>query len=1451
MSRVSKRIASGTIVRRVPSRSSNRVATNFDRLEDRTVLANILAPIGTIADEIIVQYRPEANVQVRAANRHNAGFGLLDEIESAQRLNLGAGMIEVVKVPSGMTTDQAVAWISRQPGVESAEPNQILKTSAVSNDPYYTSGSQWDMYGSDSPTSIGPGGTTNQYGVHAENAWNANYTGSRSVFVGIIDTGVQITHPDLAANIWVNPYDPVDGIDNDGNGYIDDTNGWDFANNDRTVYDNSTSDAHGTHVAGTIGAVGGNGIGVAGLNWQVTMIVAKFISGNSGTTSAAIRAIDYITDLKLRHGLDIAATNNSWGGGSYSSAMNAAINRAAKADILFVTAAGNNSSNNDSTAYYPANYSSLTSVGAASAASYENVISVASITNAGDLSSFSNYGATRVDIAAPGSSIISTLPNNTYGIYNGTSMAAPHVTGTVALLKSIYASATAEEIRNAILSSATPTPALRGVVATGARLNVMAAINDQAWDPIKPKIPRVSVNGASRSEGNSGTSNLSFSIALSEAYDQPVTINYATQNGTALAGADYISTSGSIVIPAGATSAIVNVAIIGDTTYESNETFRFMIVSATNATIVEGEATGTIVNDDAIPILSVRNASLIEGNSSRSNMIFAVSMTNPADSPVTLQYYTSDQSARAGSDYVATSGTITIPAGSTSTTIPVPILGDSEYESDETFLLNLTNPSANARLSTAFATGTIINDDSIVVPAISIANASIVEGNAGTKNLVFNVTLDTATTLPVSVAYATSDITGIAGSDYVATSGNLVIAAGSTSAQISVPIIGDTIYEANESFLLKLVSATNATIAGGEATGTIVNDDQIPIITVRNASVIEGNSGRSSMIFTVSLTNAADTPVTLQYYTSDQSARAGSDYVSTTGTITIPAGSTSTTISIQVLADSEFESDETFLLNLTNPSANARISTAFATGTIINDDTIVVPTISIANASIVEGNAGTKKLVFNVTLDSATTVPVSVAYASSDLTAFAGTDYVATSGTLIIAAGSTSAQISVPIIGDTIFETDETFRLTLSSPSNATIATGIATGTIINDDSIVVPTVSIANASIVEGNAGTKDLVFHVTLDSATTVPVSVTYASSDLSAFTGTDYVATSGILIIAAGSTTSQISVPIIGDTTFETDETFRLTLSSPSNATIATGIATGTIVNDDTKPVVTVRSASQIEGDSGQSMMAFVVELSNASSTPVSIDYETSDITATAGLDYASTSGTLSIPAGATSAVIQVPISGDTDFETDESFLLNLISISTNATIGTASATGTIINDDVPPMPLELSISDSEMAEGNSGWSIMTFEINLSGPATEEFSFQYVTKDGTANSSGNTSDFEATAGIITIPAGHSSATISVRIRGERTYEIDETFSVVLSRVPDNIVLLRGEATGKILNDDTLSTSGPRGSNSAVSVVNSTLAKSAEIVAAPLPELDFVLGEWMSNTRKPGNKS
>ncbi|MFM7741169.1 MAG: S8 family serine peptidase, partial [Planctomycetota bacterium] len=313
----------------VGAKSRTAAQLSIERLEPRCLLAADLADLtgrNYVADEVLVQFAPNATPFQMEQARVAVGGQTREVIQTTTMQEAGAGRLERLGLGQGLDVSAAIAKLGRSKAVVFAEPNYIYQTAAVSNDTYYTNGSLWGVYSDDSPAT-GPSGTTNQFGTQAEKVWATDVIGSSNVLIAVIDEGVQVNHPDLNPNIWVNPYEtPGDGIDNDGNGYIDDINGWDFVNDDASVYD-STGDDHGTHVAGTIGAKGGNGAGLAGMNWNIKMISAKFLGSGGGTTANAVRAVDYVTDLKTRHGIKLVASNNSWGGGGYSQALHDAIIR--------------------------------------------------------------------------------------------------------------------------------------------------------------------------------------------------------------------------------------------------------------------------------------------------------------------------------------------------------------------------------------------------------------------------------------------------------------------------------------------------------------------------------------------------------------------------------------------------------------------------------------------------------------------------------------------------------------------------------------------------------------------------------------------------------------------------------------------------------------------------------------------------------------------------------------------------------------------------------------------------------------------------------------------------------------------------------------------------------------------------------------------------------------------
>jgi len=417
-----------------------------ETLEDRTTPAGL---VDALASASIVAEAPVERINIVSAGGESAAFQsrLAASPYAAGVNHVGFGIYNVT-LASGIEPAAAASLFSSLPGVAAAEPDYLIQVNRTPNDFYYSS-----LYGMSR--------------ISAPTAWDYS-TGDGDFVVAVIDSGVDYNHPDLAANMWRNPGETAgDGIDNDGNGIVDDVFGANFAgaNNGNPFDDNG----HGTHVAGTIGAIGNNGTGVVGVNWNVKIMALKFLSASgSGSTSDAIEALNYAVSKGVK------VSNNSWGGGGYSTALFNAIQAAQNAGHIFVAAAGNSNINIDTTPSYPASYN------------LANVVAVASTTSSEVRSSFSNYGTNTVDIAAPGSSILSTTPNNTYSTFSGTSMASPHVAGAIALYWDANPGDTAAQVIQKLRDSADTLTSLNGLVNGSRRLNVGRMLESTSPPPPPP-----------------------------------------------------------------------------------------------------------------------------------------------------------------------------------------------------------------------------------------------------------------------------------------------------------------------------------------------------------------------------------------------------------------------------------------------------------------------------------------------------------------------------------------------------------------------------------------------------------------------------------------------------------------------------------------------------------------------------------------------------------------------------------------------------------------------------------------------------------------------------------------------------------------------------------------------------------------------------------------------------
>ena len=748
-------------------------------------------------------------------------------------------------------------------------------------------------------------------------------------------------------------------------------------------------------------------------------------------------------------------------------------------------------------------------------------------------------------------------------------------------------------------------------------------------------------------------------------------------------------------------------------------------------------------------------------------------------------------------DFTLTGTTLTIAATATTSTGTVTITASNN---------NLDAPDKSVTVS-GTATGEVGNPSDVTLtiaddddpPTLSIDSPSMTEGNSGTATLTFTVTLSAASGQQVTVGYADAGTgTATSGTDYTAiTAGTLTFAAGTTSQTFNVAALGDTLDEADETVVVTLSSPTNAAVSNtvGTGTGTITDDDDPPTVSIDSPSVTEGDSGSKNLTFTATLSAASGRQVTVAYADATTgTATAGTDYTTiTAGTLTFAAGTTSQTFNVSVTGDTTDEVDETVVVTLSG-ATNATVSatTGTGTGTITDDDG---PTVSVNSPSVTEGDSGSTNLTFTATLSAASVQQVTVAWAEgTGSTATSGTDYTAiTGGTLTFTAGTTSQTFNVAVTGDTTDELNETVVVTLSSPTNATIATGTGTGTITDDDG---PTVSIDSPSVTEGDSGSTNLTFTVSLSAASVQQVTVAYADAGTgTATSGTDYTAiTGGTLTFAAGTTSQTFNVSVTGDTTDEANETVVVTLSSPTNATISTANGTGMITNDDGS-TVSIDSPSVTEGDSGSTNLTFTVTLSAASVQQVTVGYTDAGTgTATAGTDYtAITAGTLTFATGTTSQTFNVSVTGDTTDEANETIVVTLSS-ATNATIAAGAGTGTITDDDGPTV----SINSPSVTEGDSGSTNLTFTVTLSAASAQQVTVAYADA-GTGTATAGTDYTAITAGTLTFATGTTSQTFNVSVLGDVLDESNETVVVTLS-APTNAAVssTAGTGTGTITDND-----------------------------------------------------
>ena len=690
-----------------------------------------------------------------------------------------------------------------------------------------------------------------------------------------------------------------------------------------------------------------------------------------------------------------------------------------------------------------------------------------------------------------------------------------------------------------------------------------------------------------------------------------------------------------------------------------------------------------------LPTLEIAD---VEVSENAGSAVFSVALIGQSTATVTVDYATSDGTAEAGSDYTPTNGTLVFLPNETGKTIAVRVDDDSAVEGDETFKVTLTRPQ-NATLQDNEGRATITDDDDL--PTLAIDDVEVSEGGG---NAVFSVIRSGQTTETVTVEYETLDGTASAGFDYVTKEGTLTFLANETSKTIEVAVLDDSDVEGDETFRVRLADPQNATLLDDLGIARIRDDEGVeppqpgvPTLAINDVTVSEGGG---SAVFSVRLRGQSTETVTVTYETSNGSAIADSDYMASNGTLVFQPGQQAKTIAVAVSDDTLPEGDETFTVSLSKPP-NATLLKGVGTATIVDNDGNQTPpgppTLAIYDVTVTEGSGSA---VFRVSLNTESTEVVTVDYSTFDGTATAGSDYRATGGTLTFEPGDTRKTVTVPVLDDSDVEGNETFKVRLSNARNATLGVQEATGTIRDDESdggrpSGLPELAIYDVAVAE-NAGSA--VFRVGLSGESDQAVTVAYRTSDWTATAGADYAATDGTLVFQPGETRKAIAVPVLDDDEEEGDETFTMRLSDVRNATLVDPEGTGTIRDDDADdddaddgadgpsspsglPALVIDDVTVAE-DGGSA--PFTVSLSRQSSAAVTVAYETSDWTATAGSDYTATSGRLTFAPGETRKTIAVPVLADDEEEGDEIFTVRL-SDARNAALADHEGTGTIRDDE----------------------------------------------------------------------------------------------------------------------------------------------------------------------------
>jgi len=1031
----------------------------------------------------------EVLVKFRAQNRGAAlqGYRNRHTVRALRRFrSIG---VDHLGLPASLTVAEALAIFRADPDVAYAEPNFYRYAAAVPYDEHF--GLLWGLHNTGQTVNETPG--TADADIDAPEAWEVT-TGSDDVVVAVIDSGLDFSHPDLADNVWANPGEvPGNGLDDDGNGYVDDMRGWDFVYDDNAPAPNDAS-GHGTHVAGTIAAAGttdlagSEGSGVAGVSWQAQIMALRTLNAyGAGDTAAGVLAFEYATAM----GADVI--NCSWGGAGYSQALKDAIDAS---PALVVCAAGNSGSDAGALPHYPAAYDS------------PNIVSVAATDANDNLAAFSNYGSVSVDVAAPGVNIYSCAPgrraiwsddfddgsvgdwrsggpNNDWGVTNAEAVSAPWSLADSP--DGNYSQRTNSWIRAPELDLSGARNArfefkLKGRSESGydyLKVEVSTDGSVWIWKPVKLSGVGILnwVSGTiagwtdalvdlSAYDGRSilyvrfallsdWTNNYDGwyidDVAVTAAADEYDGSEYRFLNGTSMA-APHVSGVAALVKGENPllTAPDIKSTIAGTVDLKS-------ALSGILTTGGRLNAFGAVnaLNGGTLQFA----AAAYSAEETAGSVTLSVTRTGGREGAVSVSYDVVGGTAAEGADYDEINGTLSWADGqSVARTFTVTLNNDTVYEGSETVQIALGTPTGGALPGSPSTTVLTILDDDFRPGTLQFAAAALTVDEDQGPALV-TVTRTSGSDGAVSVDYATAGGSAQAGSDYTAASGTLSWDAGDDQPQtFQVPVIDDTALEEDETVVLTLSNPQGGATLGSPAGAvlTIVENDPVMPGTVEfsaPAYTIDENETGASAVITATRTDGSDGAVSVSYVASNGTATDGVDYTAVSGNLAWADGDAGAkTFAVPVHDDDLYEPDETVILTLADPTGGLKLGElSSAVLTIVDDDARPGTLQFSATAYPVLETAG--NAMITVTRTGGSDGAVSVGYTTADGTALAGSDYTDADGTLTWGDGDGSARtFTVVILVDFRIEGDETVTLALNSPTGGAALGSPATASLTISD---------------------------------------------------------------------------------------------------------------------------------------------------------------------------------------------------------------------------------------------------------------------------------------------------------------------------------------------------------------------------------------------------------------